>query len=349
MKNIPDILLAAWRGYGDKRNPVNIVEISAFVSTNQVFRLDLNDGNSVVAKISSYGSYIDFREDHDRIHRWNQLLINTRYKNFLADALLKENEIYTYYNGFFWVIFYNAVAIKNSLPSILTEEEIVSLAVELATFHRECEKLARELPGSSKSLKSDILQLLELLNNERWQAQNRFSSEELIFLNNECYTFLLNLEYRTGHDTMPRVPVLIDWNIGNFSIDMAGDSFKFFSRWDYDWFRIESRMFDFYFCSRVVREAGDEKDFSYLAQPLLEDRFRLFLKSYHKINPLSLLDVLFLKEAYRFFILNYVIKDGEHFFKPSICSRLKKEAITIYLPGLDKLEFNSLCDSLVGK
>ena len=39
------------------------------VSTNHVYRLSLADGGHLVAKVSSYGSYWLFKEDHDRLHQ----------------------------------------------------------------------------------------------------------------------------------------------------------------------------------------------------------------------------------------------------------------------------------------
>ena len=72
----------------------------------------------------------------------------------------------------------------------------------------------------------------------------------------------------------------------------------------------------------------------------MEERFLLFLKSYHQIYPLMEKEIRFLKEAYRFFILNYVVKDGRHFFHEIFASKLQKEAFDIYLPSIDK-QFNA--------
>ncbi len=72
----------------------------------------------------------------------------------------------------------------------------------------------------------------------------------------------------------------------------------------------------------------------------MEKRFLLFLKAYHEVYPLTESEVVFLKEAYRFFILNYVIKDGRHFFHELFATKLQKEAYDIYLPSIEK-EFNA--------
>lgn len=72
----------------------------------------------------------------------------------------------------------------------------------------------------------------------------------------------------------------------------------------------------------------------------MEERFLLFLKAYHQVYPLTEKEVRFLKEAYRFFILNYVVKDGRHFFHEIFATKLQKEAFDIYLPSIDK-QFNA--------
>jgi hypothetical protein len=68
----------------------------------------------------------------------------------------------------------------------------------------------------------------------------------------------------------------------------------------------------------------------------MEDRFIIFLQEYHKVNPLTANEIRFLKEAYRFFILNYVIKDGKYFFNEQYAKKLQAEAFDIYLPSVDR-------------
>src|SRR4051812_15404521 len=80
-------LRRAWEANGDDRSIVTVVEVSAKVSTNRVYRLQLADESSVIAKVSSYGSYFLFREDHDRIHRTREALQETRWAGLLADVL----------------------------------------------------------------------------------------------------------------------------------------------------------------------------------------------------------------------------------------------------------------------
>ena len=55
-----------------------------------------------------------------------------------------------------------------------------------------------------------------------------------------------------------------------------------------------------------------------------------------------------LKESYRFFILNYVIRSGDHFFEGDLWRRLQHEAFAVYLPALDTLDLRALVDDVLG-
>ena len=99
---------------------------------------------------------------------------------------------------------------------------------------------------------------------------------------------------------------------------------------------MSSRVLYFYFFSRVCSTAGDKTVFSYLIDMVMEDRFMIFLKAYHAVYPFSRQEVFFIKEAYRFFILNYVFKSGHYFFHDIYASKLQREAFEIYFPRLEK-------------
>ena len=77
---------AAWTAFGDSRLLVQAEEVSANVSTNRVYRMHLDDGSTLVGKVSSYGSYFLFVEDHDRLSRCAELLHGTRFGGMLADV-----------------------------------------------------------------------------------------------------------------------------------------------------------------------------------------------------------------------------------------------------------------------
>jgi hypothetical protein len=231
------------------------------------------------------------------------------------------------------------------LPRMLTMPQIAAFAREMAEFHRASADAATRMNPSWKTLGADIASLYDVVGSEAWRNERGFNEASEADIRAHCDRFLTNAE-QLGYHSFAKLPVLVDWNLGNFSVGFDHDGFKFFSRWDYDWFRIEPRMLDFYFCARVVRAEGDQTFFHYSAEPLLEERFRYFLRCYHQVNPLREEEVLFLKEAYRFFLLNYVVRSGEHFFRPSYCSRLQQEVVETYLTQLDALDFTPLLEAL---
>lgn len=326
------IVKHAWREFDDRHEIKGVYDVSAYVSTNQVYKISFYNREPVFAKLSDYGKFEDFREDHIIINNLSNN-IEAPYQNFLAQSLVRKNDLFIYLyhqeNHSAWVVFYNPIRIKNKLPRRLEEKHIRKLGRELARFHRACTNVCNQLPNPSKSIVTDIHKLIRSIQVGEIKMEDRHKS----LIIDQCETFLQNtndLHYITDFES---IPVFVDWNIGNFSI--SGDG-KFYSRWDYDWFRMSSRVLDFYFFSRVVSNVGDRTVFSYEVDTLMEDRFMLFLKEYHKIFPLTEPEIHFIKEAYRFFILNYVIKDGPYFFRETYSSKLIKEAYDTYFPALDK-------------
>jgi len=326
------IITFAWREFDNDRHEIKgIYDVSAHVSTNQVYKVSFYGREPVFAKLSDYGNFEDFREDHIII---NNLANNLElpYQNFLAKALIKKNELFIYRyhqeTNSAWVIFYNPIKMKHRLPRRLEEKDIRKMGRELARFHKACSNVSNQLRDTSKNIVSDTQFLMKSID----KGEIKMDSNHQLMIQKHCEHFLKNADkvnYVTDFETLP---VFVDWNIGNFSITRDG---RFYSRWDYDWFRMASRVFDFYFFSRVVSSVGDRTVFSYLVDTLMEDRFMIFLKEYHKIFPLSEPEIHFIKEAYRFFILNYVVKDGPYFFRQYYSSKLIKEAYDTYFPALD--------------
>lgn len=326
------IVRKAWAAYEPDRTVTSIQDISAKVSTNHVYKISFGSKRFVVAKVSYFGTYEHFVEDHSIINTLANRLMPP-YHRVLAQSLLDKGEVFTYRHSGeerdIWVVFYHPVQVKNSLPRRLNREHIVSLGKEIGRFHKACASHVHELPVSSKTMRWDISDLLERLDTG---SEIISDTRHVEVVRRQASLFLENWE-KYGYDQLLRMPVFVDWNIGNFSITDKGE---LFSRWDYDWFRMCTRVLDFYFFSRVSSDAGDRTIFSYLVDPLMEDRFLLFLRAYHKVYPLSELEIRFIKEAYRFFILNYVAKYGKHFFRTAYAAKLQKEAYELYLPGLDE-------------
>ena len=342
----------AWNDYGDPRRLVRVSELSAMVSTNRVYQVTLDDGSTAIAKVSNYGSFFLFAEDHDRLHRCHELLQGGRYEHFLADSLTKGGRPYIWYDGEMWAVLYNEVPVRDRLPRVLTQAQIDNLAEEVAAFHLSCAEIAPMVPPTSKTIKSDAIHLLDLVSERHAAARFGLDQSRLDIVRRHTHRFLVAV-LESGYDYWQRIPVLIDWNLGNFSVefdnldnaDKAG-RFSLFSRWDYDWFRIESRLLDFYFLSRVSSRTGDKTRFTYGAHTLLEPRFRRFLNIYHRAFPLAEDEVLFLKETYRFFLLNYVVREGEHFFRRDIWQHLLHDVVDVHLPALDDLDLTPLLTEL---
>ncbi len=326
------IVNEAWHDYDASREVINVQDISAKVSTNHVFQLLIDDNSRVIAKVSYFGTFDGFMEDHSLINALANNLPDP-YDQFLSRSLIKKNQLYTYtYNDGLlkaWVVFYNPIGVDRMLPKVLNKKQIISLGSELAKFHKTCTRLINVLPDWSKTIKSDTDHLLGILSTDLGKFHHRGTIDEIRrqvdLLHENCQ--------KLSVDSWSSIPVFVDWNIGNFSVTKEN---KFFSRWDYDWFRMSSRIMDFYFFSRVCSRAGDKTMFSYTINPVMEERFLLFLEAYHKEAPLSKDEILFMKEAYRFFILNYVIKDGRYFFHEIYATKLQQEAFDTYFPQLDQ-------------
>ena len=50
----------------------------------------------------------------------------------------------------------------------------------------------------------------------------------------------------------------------------------------------------------------------------------------------------FVPEVYRFFILNYVVREGDNFFQPEYWHRLQQEAVSLCLPAAERLDLRPL-------
>lgn len=326
------IVREAVDAYDDSKEVVSITDISAKVSTNHVYRITFSDDNIIIAKLSYFGKFEHFVEDHSII---NSLANNlpSPFENVLARSLIKGDSLFVHRHKNdvidVWVVFYRPMRVKEKLPKKLNEDQIKKLAGSLARFHKACYSIRNTLPSSSKTLEVDIYHLLDILKTREGQHEHRM---HLDLIREQCHKFLNNIQ-ELDTDRFDIIPVFVDWNIGNFSVTKE---LELYSRWDYDWFRMSSRMMDFYFFSRIVSKVGDKTIFSYDIDQLMEERFILFLKAYHEEYPLKEFEIRFLKEAYRFFLLNYVIKYGRYFFHEIFANRLQQEAYTEHLPVIDE-------------
>ena len=326
------IVREAVKTYDSSKRIVLIDDISAKVSTNHVYKIRFDDGNLIIAKLSYFGKFEHFVEDHTIINSMaNNLPVP--FENVLARSLIKGESLFVHRHQSnlidAWVVFYKPMRISRRLPKKLDEDQIIQLAKSFAHFHRSCDNIRNTLPASSKTMESDIHHLLDILQTAEGKYEHRMHQE---MIERQCDLFLKNAS-ALNMNKLTNLPVFVDWNIGNFSVT---GRFELFSRWDYDWFRVSTRMMDFYFFSRIVSGVGDKTVFSYDIDRLMEDRFVLFLQAYHEVYPLTRNEILLLKEVYRFFLLNYVIKYGRYFFHEIFATRLQQEAYQLHLPTIDE-------------
>ncbi len=127
--------------YDPAKPVISIQDISAMVSTNHVYKILFESAPFVVAKVSYFGKYEHFREDHTIINVLANSL-KSPYHRVLARSLLKDGEVFTYRHPEeerdIWVVFYNPIPVKGSLPRRLEERHIVRWGQEMARFHKAC-------------------------------------------------------------------------------------------------------------------------------------------------------------------------------------------------------------------
>src|SRR5258705_12231046 len=95
MINYPDIVKAAWEGYDSSRMIQTVEDISPMVSTNWVYKVTFTDEDFIITKLSTFGKYEHFKEDHRIIHALGNNLLYP-FENLLAKSLLKNNRVYSY-------------------------------------------------------------------------------------------------------------------------------------------------------------------------------------------------------------------------------------------------------------
>ena len=220
-----DIIKKAWQGYDPTKIISVIKDISVRVSTNYVFHILFEDGDVIIAKLSYFGKYDHFKEDHRIIHSLSNNLLYP-FDNLLAKSLLKNNRVYTYRYKYkkvdAWVVFYNPVRVEQRMPRRLEDRHIRKFGQQIGRFHKACSKLRNVLPKSSKTLRTDISILQERIQQDEKEFGGKAKAE---ILKHHCELFLKN-RLRLNANTFETIPVFIDWNLGNFSVTSKGDLFS---------------------------------------------------------------------------------------------------------------------------
>jgi Ser/Thr protein kinase RdoA (MazF antagonist) len=211
------IIKSAWADYDKSKTIRDIEDISAMVSTNHVYRITFDDEDIIIAKLSFFGKFEHFKEDHRIIQSLSNNLLYP-FENLLSKSLLKNNRVYVYRykhgKDDAWVVFYNPTRILDRLPRRLNDDQIKKLGSQLGKFHKACSRIKNVLPKSSKTLRTDIYDLQRQLEKDEHKFGSRMQVDLLKY---HCEQFLKNRS-RYNMSSFEIIPVFIDWNIGNFSV-----------------------------------------------------------------------------------------------------------------------------------
>ena len=180
MIDFSEVIRKAWDGYDPSRKIAKIEDISAMVSTNRVVKITFIDEDFIIAKLSSFGKYEYFKEDHRIIQALGNNLLYP-FENLLAKSLLKNNRVYTYRykkgKVDMWVVFYNPTRVMQRLPRRLEDSQIKSLGRQIGKFHLACSRIRNVLPKRSKTLRTDINTWLEQLDTNEKKFGSRMHGD----------------------------------------------------------------------------------------------------------------------------------------------------------------------------
>ena len=91
--DFPAIVREAWAHFAPDTSLNSVTDISVRVSTNHVYQIVLESGGQVFAKLSYFGKYEYFKEDHTLIN----VLANTLpppYTQFLSRSFTKDGQVF---------------------------------------------------------------------------------------------------------------------------------------------------------------------------------------------------------------------------------------------------------------
>jgi hypothetical protein len=104
-----------------------------------------------------------------------------------------------------WAVFYEDVPRADSLPRVLDTGQITNLAREMAEFHLACTDIAAQVPSASKTIKSDAIHLLDLLESPFATRNFSLPPESIGVLWKHTHHLLERL-VEVGYDEWPEDP-----------------------------------------------------------------------------------------------------------------------------------------------
>ena len=194
-------------------------------------------------------------------------------------------------------------------------------------------RIAPFLPSASKTIKSDAIHLLDLLESPFAPRNFDLPPEAIGVLWKHTHRFLERL-IEVGYDEWPKIPILIDWNLGNFSVDTSRTADSGCTADGTTTGFASSRDCSTSTSCRVSPAAPATAPVSPTVRTHWSSR-RSSPSSTHTAACFRCAtdEVAFLPEVYRFFILNYVVREGARFFRPDLCTQFRRDAVRSYLPA----------------
>ena len=92
----------------------------------------------------------------------------------------------------------------------------------------------------------------------------------------------------------------------------------------------------------TVPQFKQPHNFLGLGRQLLRDHLPDVYRTLLEVGAGEFDQVAFLPEVYRFFILNYVVREGARFFREDLCTQFRRDAVRTYLAALDVLDVSPL-------
>lgn len=318
---------------------VEIKNISTTHTNNEVYEVTTAAGEHYIAKIYKTRAVASLEQDNRFIKQWGSFAKSSNGRNILSQPIFSQESVSVFaLDEVRNVIFYEKLSHGHLLGILQTEEQIRYFAKAVALFHRQGLTHTKEISilPSSGYLSSRIKILENALRNVDTLNITGFSPQDVSFLQIQLELLSVSAD-KLNYKHFPMVPIAVDFNPGNFLIDTHDGGWEVSSRWDYDIVKYASVVFDFYTLSRVVTKTCLEitKDFS--PQSLIHNNFKIFLGEYVKYYPLTREELLFIFEAYRYFLLEYVVIFGYNNIDPWRSRRNTILAFSTFFQSLGNL------------
>ena len=147
----------------------------------------------------------------------------------LADIWSRDGRIFTWYDQHMWAVFYDDVPRRDALPRILSVGQIAFIlrdsAASFVIVSNGDLTVALDRDVGEAGMGQLPFHLLDLLESPFAPRNFDLPPEAISVLWKHTHRFLERL-VEVGYDEWPKIPILIDWNLGNFSVETFDDGLK---------------------------------------------------------------------------------------------------------------------------